>query len=62
MAKPVINIAETDGNVFGVIGAVERALKRNGDRDAALEFTAAALDCASYDAVLQLTMQYVDWR
>lgn len=55
-----VQLSETDGNVFAVMGAVSVALKRAGLRDEAKEFQTAALACQSYDEVLQLCMGTVD--
>ena len=58
--KPVCKLTETDGNVFAIIGAVSKALKRAGLPEAAKEFAAKAMSSESYDAVLQLCFDYVD--
>ena len=59
---PEVNVQLTgqDGNVFAVIGAVSKALKRAGKPDAAKEFQDAAFKCGSYDEVLQLCMKTVE--
>lgn len=54
-----VQLTGEDGNVFGVIGRVSRALKRAGLPDAAAEFTAAAFNAESYDEVLRLCMDTV---
>ena len=48
------------GNVFGIIGAVARALTAEVGPDAAAEFNRAAFSAGSYDEVLQLCMRTVD--
>lgn len=55
-----VKLTGTDGNVFAVIGAVSKALKRAGLADEAAAFTAAAFDCGSYDEVLRLCMATVN--
>lgn len=54
-----INLTGGDGNAFAVIGAVSKALKRAGEKDAAAAFTKEAFAAPSYDAVLQLCMRTV---
>ena len=50
----------TNSNVFAIIGAVSRALKRAGEREAAEAFPSDAMDCESYDDVLRLVMETVE--
>lgn len=57
-----VQLTGTDGNVFAVVGAVSKALKRAGYRDDAEAFEKQAFKSKSYDEVLQLVMQTVDWR
>ena len=59
-AKPKCKLIGTDGNVFAIIGAVSKTLKRTGLSDEAKEFTSKAFGAGSYDEVLQLCMQYVE--
>ncbi len=49
-----------DGNVFVIIGAVSKALKKAGLKDAAEQWTTDAMACESYDDVLRLAMETVD--
>jgi hypothetical protein len=49
-----------DGNAFGIIGTVNRALKRAHGIDAADAFTAEAMNCTSYDALLCLVQNTVN--
>ncbi len=58
--KPVCQLSGTDGNVFAVIGAVCKALRRAGQPDKAQEFRDKAHASGSYDAVLQLCFEYVE--
>lgn len=60
MTKPTVKLIGQDGNVFGIIGAVSKALKRAGQPDQAKEFTEAAFASDSYDAVLRLVMEYAE--
>lgn len=50
-----------DGNVFAIIGAVSSALKKVGCRAEATEFTSKAMSADSYDAVLALAQEYVEF-
>ena len=58
--KPVCKLVGSDGNVFAVIGAVCKALRRAGQPDKAEEFSKRAMKSGSYDAVLQLCFEYVE--
>lgn len=55
-----VQLTGNDGNAFGVIGAVEKAIRREVGRDEAKEFTDTAYKCGSYDELLQLCMKTVD--
>ena len=50
----------TDGNVFAVIGAVSRALSRDGKGGLYKEFVRRAMESHSYDEVIRLCFTYVD--
>lgn len=58
--KPVVK-GPVDGNVFAVIGAVSKTLKRAGQPDAAQEFRQKAFASHSYGAVLTLAQEYVEF-
>jgi hypothetical protein len=58
--KPACPLVGTDGNVFAIIGRVRRCLELSGQPERATEFVERATSAASYDAVLQLTFEYVD--
>jgi len=58
--KPVCKLIGTDGNVFSIIGRVRRALTAAGQEDRAREFVERAFRSGSYDAVLQLCLEYVE--
>ena len=60
MDKPTCQLTNSDGNVFAIIGAVSRTLKRAGQADKAKEFTEKAFKSGSYDEVLRLCMDYVE--
>ena len=58
--KPTCSLLDTDGNAFMIIGTVAKTLRRAGLEDERKEFSAKALEAPSYDALLQLVMEYVD--
>ncbi len=60
ITKPVCKLVGTDGNVFAIIGKVSKCLVRAGLPEQAREFKEKAFKAPSYDAVLQLSMQYTD--
>lgn len=60
--KPSLNVDEVDGNVFAIIGAVSKALKKAGYPEHAKEFRTQAIESSSYDGVLSLTHRYIDWE
>ena len=55
-----VDLVGRDGNVFAIIGRTARALRRAGRAEAADDFSEAALDCGSYDEVLQLVLATVE--
>lgn len=55
-----VQLIGEDGNAFGIIARVSKALKRANQRELADEFTAKAMKSGSYDALLRLAMEYVD--
>ena len=60
MNKPTVKLIGQDGNVFNIIGLVEKALRRAKQEDRAKEFTNRAFNATSYDKVLQLAMEYCE--
>ncbi|MBD3004618.1 hypothetical protein [Streptomyces sp. 5-10] len=54
-----VQLSSDDGNVYAVIGAVERALKRAGYREDAIKFRAAAFEAESYEDVISLAEETV---
>jgi hypothetical protein len=55
-----VQLSGEDGNAFGIIAKVRRALVNVDFPDAAQEWTNAAMDCGSYDELLQLAMRTVE--
>ena len=60
--KPACKLVGEDGNVFNIIGRVQRALRGAGQADRAREFVQEAFAAGSYDEVLALCTDYVDVR
>jgi hypothetical protein len=57
--KPRCKLIGEDGNVFNIIGLVQRALKSAGQKDEAKEFGKLAFKAKSYNEVLGLAAEYV---
>lgn len=55
-----VQLTGSDGNAFAIIGAVAKGLRRAGETEAATEFSNNAMDCGSYDELLQLAMATVN--
>lgn len=60
--KPIVKLTGIDGNVFSIIGTMSRTLKAQGLFKEAQDFSRKAMNCHSYDAVLQLCFEYADIR
>ncbi len=58
--KPLCRLVGTDGNVFSIIGHVQRALRDAGQAERASEFGRRAFAARSYDEVLALTFEFVE--
>ena len=58
----VTAVDDVDGNIFAIIGVVSKALKKEGLNSYAQEFREKALSADSYDTVLALTANYVNWE
>ena len=58
--KPTCKLVGEDGNAFNVIGLVQRALRKNGQEQEAVEFRKKALSSGSYDELLRLAMEYTE--
>jgi len=57
---PACRLVGTDGNVFAIIGRVQRTLRAAGQPGHAEAFVARAFQAKSYDEVLVLCLEYVD--
>ncbi len=57
---PKCNLTSTDGNVFAIIAKVTKSLRDAGLKDKSAEFANRAMECGSYDEVLQLCFEFVD--
>ena len=56
-----VQLSGEDGNVFSIIGRVSKAVKRGGaNAKDVSEFQKLAMSSESYDAVLQLCMEWVE--
>jgi len=49
-----------DGNIFSVMGAASRALKRAGQPEIAKKMSKEMMACHSYHEALGVAMEYVD--
>lgn len=58
--KPKCKLVGTDGNVFALSAKVSQALKRAGYPSKASEFCNRVFQSKSYDAALDLMMEYVE--
>lgn len=58
--KPKCPLIGEDGNVFNIIGLVNKALKKSGQPEKAKEFVARAFAAKSYDEVLAMADGYVE--
>ena len=54
-----VKLLGNDGNAFSILGAVSKALKKNGQAELAKEYMAEATK-GDYDHLKQVTMDYVD--
>lgn len=64
MTKPTyphvhVNLVGGDGNVFAIIGAVTKALRREVSTEVANNWAHNAMNLGSYDDVLRFVMQTV---
>lgn len=57
-----VELIGQDGNAFNLIGIVSKALERNVDSQAALQFRSAAMFASSYDELLALIQRTVTVR
>jgi hypothetical protein len=56
---PHVRVKLQDGNAFAIIGAVTRGLRLAGYHADANEFSNVAMNCESYDELLQLAVTTV---
>ena len=54
-----VELVGQDGNAFAILGAVSKALRRAGYRDAADDFQAEAMQ-GDYDHLLATCLRYVE--
>jgi hypothetical protein len=55
-----VKLIGRDGNVFAIIGAVQKAIRREHGAEAADQFATEAMSQASYDDVLLLVQRTVE--
>lgn len=58
--KPKCKLIGEDGNVFNIIGLVNKALKKSGQPEKAKEFINLAFKAKSYSEVLVMADEYVE--
>lgn len=58
--KPVCKLVGEDGNIFSIMGRARRALRDVGMIKEAKEMTERITKSGSYDAALQIVMEYVE--
>jgi len=61
MGKPIV-VSDVDGNIFAVVGACKRALKRAGQREQATELARRVRGAESYDDALAICDEYVEFE
>ena len=55
-----VKLIGEDGNVFAIIAAVNKVLRREVSREAAAEFMHEAMKQSSYDALLNFVQETVE--
>ncbi|WP_296619980.1 hypothetical protein [Marivirga sp.] len=58
--KPKCKLVGADGNIFNLIRLAKKALNKADQNIQANEMTARVYEAESYDAALQIIMEYVD--
>jgi hypothetical protein len=58
--KPKLHLVGQDGNIYNLIGAVSKALKRNGYYEKAKEMSHRAMSSDSYTGALAVLLEYYD--
>ena len=61
LEKPTVEIARCDGNAFGVIGAVMKALERGGYSQQHITEVETQMTTGDYDHLLQVAMEHVEF-
>lgn len=59
--KPIVN-GPIDGNIFVIVGACTKALRRAGMPDQAAELSKKVLNSDSYDDALNICSEYVEFN
>jgi len=60
--KPSVSIETTDGNAFGVMGAVRKALRKSGADEEYINKYIDEAKSGNYDNLLQVSMQYAEFE
>lgn len=58
--KPTCKLVGEDGNIFSILGRVSRTLKAHGKAEQAKEVYERVMASSSYEAALQIIMEYVE--
>ena len=61
MDKPVVE-GPVDGNIFAVMGAASKALRRAGQEDEGKKMCDRVTSSGSYDEALSIILEYVDFN
>ena len=60
LVRPKCRLIGENGNVFNLLGAVQRALRKNGLYDQAKECSQKVLRAKSYEEALNIMDEYVE--
>ena len=60
--KPTVCCNTTDGNAFGVMCAVQRAMRKAGHTQEDIEKYQQEATSGNYDHLIQTSMKYVDFE
>lgn len=58
--KPKCKLIGENGNIFFILGKVNKALKASGKNEEAIECSNRVMNSKSYDEALQIIMEYVE--
>lgn len=58
--KPVVNLSNTSGNIFAVVGVVTKVLKRAGKVSQAIKMQERIHNAKSYGEALSIVGEYVE--